>query len=344
MVYRKIMVGTDGSETAARAQRAALRLAQRLGSELAVVFAHDPAHGPAEVGADVLAHARSVAARAGVTVRSELVRGEPAEAIADLAERDGSDLIVVGSRGMGRARRLRLGAVAEQVAHHAPCDLLVVRTTDADDDTGGDYRTIVVGTDGSTTATEAARKGFELAEMLRASVTLVYVGDDLDGRLALEGTLRAHPGTADVRTVVLQGDAAQLLCEVAARDAIDLVVVGNRGVPGRRHLLTPVPLKVAHGAPTDVLIAKTVGRSLEDIAPGTGAVLVVGGRKVAVFRDDGGALHAVSPRCAHLGCTVGWNDAERTWDCPCHGSRYDASGRVIHGPAQDDLARVDLAT
>ncbi|HEX2027476.1 MAG TPA: universal stress protein [Nitriliruptorales bacterium] len=344
MVYRKIMVGTDGSETAARAQRAARRLAQRLGSELLVVLAQDPAHGPSDVGEDVLAQARSLAAGEGVTARSELVHGEPAEAIADLAEREGSDLIVVGSKGMGKARRLRLGAVAEQVAHHAPCDLLVVRTTDAGRSTGGEYRRIVVGTDGSPTATEATRKGFELAEMLQASVTLLYAGDDLDGRLALEETLRARPGTADVRTEVLPGDAAELLCQVAARDAMDLVVVGNRGVPGRRHLLTPIPLKVAHAAPTDVLIAKTVGRSLQDIAPGTGGIVVVGGRKVAVFRDDGGALHAVSPRCTHLGCTVGWNDVERTWDCPCHGSRYAADGRVMHGPAQHDLAAVELTT
>jgi Rieske Fe-S protein len=60
---------------------------------------------------------------------------------------------------------------------------------------------------------------------------------------------------------------------------------------------------------------------------------------VAQARDDQGNLHAVSTVCTHRGCTVGWNSAEKTWDCPCHGSRYDPLGRVIHGPAIVNLAR-----
>jgi Rieske Fe-S protein len=62
---------------------------------------------------------------------------------------------------------------------------------------------------------------------------------------------------------------------------------------------------------------------------------------VAAYRDRDGALHVVSPTCTHMGCTVAWNDAERTWDCPCHGSRFDADGHVTHGPAVTDLAAVD---
>jgi glycine/D-amino acid oxidase-like deaminating enzyme/nitrite reductase/ring-hydroxylating ferredoxin subunit len=87
----------------------------------------------------------------------------------------------------------------------------------------------------------------------------------------------------------------------------------------------------------DRLATTTKRRSGDDLAAGEGAVVTVGGKKAAAFRDDDGTLHAVSPVCRHLGCEVTFNTAERTWDCPCHGSRYDVDGRVIEGPATKDL-------
>ena len=80
-------------------------------------------------------------------------------------------------------------------------------------------------------------------------------------------------------------------------------------------------------------------RPLEALRPGEGDIVSVGGKKVAGYRDDEGALHAVSSRCTHLGCQVAWNAAERTWDCPCHGSRFDVDGDVLNGPAVAPLAR-----
>jgi glycine/D-amino acid oxidase-like deaminating enzyme/nitrite reductase/ring-hydroxylating ferredoxin subunit len=74
-----------------------------------------------------------------------------------------------------------------------------------------------------------------------------------------------------------------------------------------------------------------------DIEPGTGAVMRRGLRKIAVYRDPGGTLHEMSARCTHLGCPVHWNGNEGTWDCTCHGSRYDALGHVVSGPAREDL-------
>ena len=65
--------------------------------------------------------------------------------------------------------------------------------------------------------------------------------------------------------------------------------------------------------------------------------------KLAVYRDDGGALHECLAACPHLGCIVQWNPGEKTWDCPCHGSRFDAYGKVINGPANRDLALVQRA-
>jgi glycine/D-amino acid oxidase-like deaminating enzyme/nitrite reductase/ring-hydroxylating ferredoxin subunit len=77
-----------------------------------------------------------------------------------------------------------------------------------------------------------------------------------------------------------------------------------------------------------------------DIAPGTGAVLHRGLQRIAAYRDDDGNLHECSAVCTHLGCIVQWNPSERTWDCPCHGSRFARDGRVINGPAFRDLAPV----
>ena len=74
------------------------------------------------------------------------------------------------------------------------------------------------------------------------------------------------------------------------------------------------------------------------IAPGSGAVLRAGLDRVAVYRDPSGATHRLHAACPHLGCAVAWNDVERTWDCPCHGSRFTPEGRVIVGPANRDLS------
>ncbi len=76
---------------------------------------------------------------------------------------------------------------------------------------------------------------------------------------------------------------------------------------------------------------------IDDLRPGEGGIVRVRGRKTAVYRDEQGKLHAHSPLCRHLYCLVGWNPAERSWDCPCHGSRYSAEGKVIQGPTTRDL-------
>jgi glycine/D-amino acid oxidase-like deaminating enzyme/nitrite reductase/ring-hydroxylating ferredoxin subunit len=83
------------------------------------------------------------------------------------------------------------------------------------------------------------------------------------------------------------------------------------------------------------------GGEIEDphqVSPGSGAIQRRGLKKIAVYRDAQGGLHEFSAVCPHLGCIVAWNDVEKTWDCPCHGSRFDAQGKVVHGPAITDLA------
>lgn len=83
--------------------------------------------------------------------------------------------------------------------------------------------------------------------------------------------------------------------------------------------------------------------SAQHIPAGEGAIVREGGRKLAVYRDDEGALHALSATCTHLGCVVAWNAAEKSWDCPCHASRFNVSGEVLHGPAMKPLQAVMLS-
>lgn len=79
----------------------------------------------------------------------------------------------------------------------------------------------------------------------------------------------------------------------------------------------------------------------EDISRDSGNVIGFGPAKRAVYRDHSGALHTCSAICPHLGCVVSWNSGEKTWDCPCHGSRFDAYGKVLNGPAKADLKPVN---
>lgn len=77
--------------------------------------------------------------------------------------------------------------------------------------------------------------------------------------------------------------------------------------------------------------------SVHEIAAGQGAIVNEGGKKLAAYRNDAGELRVRSAACTHLGCVVSWNSAEKSWDCPCHGSRFDVDGEVLHGPATESL-------
>lgn len=80
-------------------------------------------------------------------------------------------------------------------------------------------------------------------------------------------------------------------------------------------------------------------KSVDELKPGDGAIMREGLSKLAVCRDEGGTVHKLSAVCPHLGCIVGWNSTEKTWDCPCHGSKFRADGRVYQGPANSDLSK-----
>jgi len=260
MGYRTIVVGTDGSITATTARDAAIRLAKRLRARLVLVCAWGPPLLTRPMAESLVGHSLEAATRLGVEADAEMATQDRRQA----------DLLVVGNKGMGEAKRFRLGSVPDRIAHFAPCDLLIVDTARFQTAQGRSdrlYKGIVAGTDGSPTAAEAARKAFELAMLVRADVTLVYVGDPIVGAITLEETASGRPEGVTVHTQITEGDPAEQLIGVAEGRGADLIVVGNKGIAGaRRFLLGSVPNKVAHYASTDVLIAKTVDRTVEALA------------------------------------------------------------------------------
>jgi nucleotide-binding universal stress UspA family protein len=147
-MFQSIVVGTDGSETAGEAVREAIELAKTLGAKIDLVSAYEPVSGQrlreearqapedlqwmVNAREDVEATLREAAERvedAGVSVTTYAREGDPADAILDVAEEQGSDLIVVGNKGMTGAKRFLLGSVPNKVSHHAPCSVLIIRTT-----------------------------------------------------------------------------------------------------------------------------------------------------------------------------------------------------------------------
>lgn len=93
---------------------------------------------------------------------------------------------------------------------------------------------------------------------------------------------------------------------------------------------------------TDFLTAGEI-RSADELRPGFGAIMRHGKDKLAVYKDENGAVHEMSAVCPHLKCIVKWNHVEKSWDCPCHGSRFNADGKVLNGPALTDLEPVATA-
>src|SRR4051794_6570817 len=147
-VFKSIVVGTDGSETATEAVRQAVDLAKEIGAKIELVSAYEPVSdqrlreertdvpddlqwmvNPREDVDATLKEAAEVAKEAGVNVETYARQGDPADAILDVAEEQNADLIIVGNKGMTGAKRFLLGSVPNKVSHHAPCSVLIIRTT-----------------------------------------------------------------------------------------------------------------------------------------------------------------------------------------------------------------------
>jgi nucleotide-binding universal stress UspA family protein len=147
-VFTRIVVGTDGSETAAEAFRQAVDLAKLAGAQLSIVSAYAPVSerkvkdqqrgapadvqyeiGPREDVNLVLDTAAADARKEGIEVQTHALEGDPVEAILNVAEETKADLIVVGNKGMTGPRRFLLSSVPNNISHHAPCSVIIVRTT-----------------------------------------------------------------------------------------------------------------------------------------------------------------------------------------------------------------------
>jgi nucleotide-binding universal stress UspA family protein len=147
-MYRHIVVGTDGSDTAAKAVGQAAELAASVGATLLIVSAFEPVSGsrlreeaqqapddvrwmvnPREDVDATLQRAADLATEKGADSKTFARQGDPADSILDVAEEQGADLVVVGNKGMTGAKRFLLGSVPNKVSHHAPCSVLIVRTT-----------------------------------------------------------------------------------------------------------------------------------------------------------------------------------------------------------------------
>jgi nucleotide-binding universal stress UspA family protein len=147
-MFGSIVVGTDGSNTARQAVRQAIDLAKSIGASLKIVSAYEPVpdqrlreesreaprdmqwavHEREDVDA-TLSEAAQDAKEAGVEVQTFARQGDPADAILDVAEEENGDLIIVGNKGMTGAKRFLLGSVPNKVSHHAPCSVMIIRTT-----------------------------------------------------------------------------------------------------------------------------------------------------------------------------------------------------------------------
>jgi nucleotide-binding universal stress UspA family protein len=284
----RILLATDGSEDAELAGRAAASLSVETGVELHLVHAWqsvphpfiEAAHYEREA-ARILEEQAERVADAGAAVReAHLVTGPPVDAILDLCEEIGADLIVVGSRGHGTLGRLILGSVSEGVVHHATRPVLVLR--------GGDGawppERVVIGDDGSEAAKKAGELASSIGDLFGASSILVraypelpeadLVARTLDPRAVDDALRRAerdlHERAKELRRVaggrprieLAAGDAVVALLQEAREgdEARTLIAVGSRGIGlARRLRLGSVSTKVLRAAGGPVLVCPRDG-------------------------------------------------------------------------------------
>ena len=332
MAYKRIVHGTDGSASSARAAQVACAITAANNAELIVVHVRVPGDAGAE---QTLSRSTAWCEAAGVKARKltgELLDGRPAEAVIEFAEQRDAGLVVVSG---GRGQQYSLGDVAHRLSHHARCDLLIVSDRAPSE---GRYTHLLLATDGSKTADRAARKAYDLADSLGARVTMVFVGHPATGELVTADTVATYAGEVPTEVVIVSGDATREILDAARRVEADLIVIGNKGMTGAKRFFTAsVPGRVSEQADRDVLVCRTVIQAVRELEPGQGGIVEQQGEKLAAFMDEAAELHLMSAKCTHLGCTVAWNPGEGTFDCPCHGSRFGPMGEVVNGPAQRPL-------
>jgi nucleotide-binding universal stress UspA family protein len=252
VAYKRIVHGTDGSASSARAAQVAAALTVANNAELIVVHVQVPGDASASQTLEAAVAGCEAAGVKARKVTGELLEGRPAEAIVDYAEQRDAGLVVVSG---GRGQQYSLGDVAHRLSHHSRCDLLIVSDRAP---AGGRYTHVLLATDGSKTADRAARKAYDLADSLDARVTMVFVGHPATGKLITDDTVATYAGDVPTEVEVRSGDPTKEILEAAVRVEADLIVIGNKGMTGaKRFFLGSVPNKVIHHAPCGVLIVRT---------------------------------------------------------------------------------------
>lgn len=269
MSYKHVIVGTDGSPTAACAVEAAIVMAQSTGAALHIATAWypnlDDARGEAAVqvdhgegpryepmwAAEVATDAVAVARRRGIDEAKQYnPKGNPADVLIDMGESKGDSLIIVGTMGLADRTERVLGNIPHSLTHHARSDALLVDTGECAESYSWD--TIALATDGSPTAAVAVQHGLALAKQIGATPVLVTVASDEAAGNSLLDTVAGADG---VERRIESGKPADGLLRAAAD--YDMLVVGNKGMSGPSRLLGSVANTVTHHCPTDLLLVNT---------------------------------------------------------------------------------------
>ena len=255
--YKKILVAFDGSESSKNALRQAIKLARTEKSWIKVVSVvpdyqgdlelvgvrniESAIRGPAEKQLD---EAKSIAASEGVSVLTNVEQGEAYEKIVDVAATENCDLIVMGRKGHHRLERALLGCVTARVIGHTERDVLVVPK-----DASLDFGRILLATEGSTASDAATNKAIDFAKSYGAELEAVAVVDVTDEfhayapaavekfvlkfREVLEGLkARAESVGVKVKTFIKEGEAYEVIRDLAADEKTDLIVLGTHGRKG----------------------------------------------------------------------------------------------------------------
>lgn len=274
--YSRIIVGSDGSQTAERAVSSAAIIAAATGTPLTVAtawyrdmpdkpvlseLAEYPADSPGAMEAgwarQTVADGAGIARQAGVAEPATATpRGGPADGMLELSQEYPDALLVVGTVGLGSRAERFLGNVPHQITHHAAGDVLLVRSENHAADA---YTSVALGTDGSKTAARAVERGLAFTLSIGATpVLLTAARDETNGQGVLKQATSSltSPAPDDMgQRVVVGRKPAPTLIDVA--DDYDLLVIGNKGMSGPSRLLGSVANEITHRVPIDILLVNT---------------------------------------------------------------------------------------
>lgn len=288
---RKILIATDGSETSEKAADFGIETLRFGGAKVYAVYVIDTtSYGSVpederwskkveqfeEIGHDATTYVEEKAKAAGMEVESVLLNGKPAEEIVNFAEEQNVDMIVVGSLGKSGIKRVVLGSVSEKIVRHAKVPVLVVRERNEKP-----HRQILIATDGSKAAENAADFGIEIAGLSRVKVYAVYVIDitpfdsilmdeawtkdmyEQFEKTGRETTSYVEKNTRaagmEAESILLKGNPAKEILNFAEKQKVDIIVVGSLGKSGvQSFLLGNVSEKILRNSKIPVLVVREI--------------------------------------------------------------------------------------